>query len=498
MHRAFFLEEILRVIFGCCYPERQPNRGYAAADLVALAGTCRFFKEPALDVLWTELKDEAPLARCLPGVCVSSSSELGCQSYRFKRRLNETERETVKSYTRRIRVLSIVYPCRFDLESLEDLCLPSNTDPLFTNIRKLWYSIVDQNLPFIHHIVSPQLKNLNLTFAVSDTSSCESFPGRNYGSTHSPLVEPSGGGLQHPYLGRRRASSSLQLAGLTVLSFTPTRELTNQVASSNQLLVFPALQRLSVHIERIVPISELLIHLRLPAIISVYTTFSAQSESPLRKFIRSFLMALRKVCTSQTTKSLTISHFAYLDPLVQSLGYVLTLEDIHPFSALNFTRIIFDLDWTVNLSDNDFLQIASMCPRLVSLVINENHGWRATGITPAGLAQFLQRCSFLEMFFIALDTRGYTSFAGIQTRDGASPMRRYTLVNIVDSIIEAESIPALADFFAENFPQLARGSHFFRSWESFMIRDHPDREVYMKRWQDVCALAKQKLLERSQ
>ena len=70
MHPALRLEEILLNIFGHCHSrttinrQRPPRRGIA--DLAVLARTCRTFKEPALDVLWTELVNLSPLARCLP------------------------------------------------------------------------------------------------------------------------------------------------------------------------------------------------------------------------------------------------------------------------------------------------------------------------------------------------------------------------------------------------------------------------------------------------
>lgn len=93
----------------------------------------------------------------------------------FKRRLGEAERETVKSYTRRVRVLSISYVCCLNLESLEDLCLPSITDPLFPNLQRFSYSVGEQNLPFIRHPVSPTLKFFYLTFELPNISPCENF-----------------------------------------------------------------------------------------------------------------------------------------------------------------------------------------------------------------------------------------------------------------------------------------------------------------------------------
>lgn len=69
MHHALRLEEILLNIFCQCGSPSPPNKqraSRATADLVVLARTCRTFKEPALDVLWTELVNLSPLARCLP------------------------------------------------------------------------------------------------------------------------------------------------------------------------------------------------------------------------------------------------------------------------------------------------------------------------------------------------------------------------------------------------------------------------------------------------
>ena len=74
MHHALEIDEILLNIFAHCNPPRFKNYRHVgrpfgiALDLVALARTCRMFKEPALDVLWSELSDLCPLAQCLPEV----------------------------------------------------------------------------------------------------------------------------------------------------------------------------------------------------------------------------------------------------------------------------------------------------------------------------------------------------------------------------------------------------------------------------------------------
>ncbi|KAF8551503.1 hypothetical protein OG21DRAFT_1524408 [Imleria badia] len=106
-------------------------------------------------------------------------------------------------------------------------------------------------------------------------------------------------------------------------------------------------------------------------------------------------MALHKSCISLAGMHLSVSHSPPPALLSQSSDSELTLEDIDHFTELNLTGVTIDLEW----------MIASMCRRLVALVINEDHGWGTSGITAAGLARFLQRCPFLEQFCIALDTR---------------------------------------------------------------------------------------------
>ena len=64
MHHALEIQEILLNIF-----DHRRLLDYwksPGPDLVALARTCRAFKEPALDVLWKELNSLSPIAQCIP------------------------------------------------------------------------------------------------------------------------------------------------------------------------------------------------------------------------------------------------------------------------------------------------------------------------------------------------------------------------------------------------------------------------------------------------
>jgi len=72
MHRALYVEEILRNIFPYVpfspmpCPTPLPVQFRSQNIILSLARTCRAFKEPALDILWASLEDLSPLVRCLP------------------------------------------------------------------------------------------------------------------------------------------------------------------------------------------------------------------------------------------------------------------------------------------------------------------------------------------------------------------------------------------------------------------------------------------------
>ena len=67
MYHALEIQEILSNIFSHYdpYPWTAAGRNDLRL-LAALARTCRTFKEPALDMLWQNLRDLSPLAQCLP------------------------------------------------------------------------------------------------------------------------------------------------------------------------------------------------------------------------------------------------------------------------------------------------------------------------------------------------------------------------------------------------------------------------------------------------
>jgi hypothetical protein len=57
MHRCLYIQEIISITFN--YLDKK-------CDVVALATTCKTFRDPALQIVWSEIRSLAPLICCLP------------------------------------------------------------------------------------------------------------------------------------------------------------------------------------------------------------------------------------------------------------------------------------------------------------------------------------------------------------------------------------------------------------------------------------------------
>ncbi|KAF8550892.1 hypothetical protein OG21DRAFT_1487398 [Imleria badia] len=508
MHHALRLEEILLNIFGQCYPPTPINRQRApraTADLAALARTCRRFKEPALDVLWTELVNLSPLARCLPEA--SHRIYPGYTWYSFSRPLKAAEWETLRNYTRRVRsVLDFTRGLNWD--SVKTLFNPPTPDPMFPNLRILRWEFIRETFPLMHHLAVPSLTSLEINFVFGDVPSFHSFP-LSLGDL-CPNIRRFRIGMRRPQAGSDEAISglvrrwanlqdihcpfiSLDSDSLTHLSRTPF--LTNlsfaldtlvadYITSSDSILLFPQLRDLEIYSQSLKPISRLLSHIRLPMVESL--TVNIESCPP-KHILRSYLIAVQKSCSRHILVSLRLTQTR--SPSCTNHGlerYQLTLDDMRPCITFGqLRRIDINIASTVNVTNNDLLELASACPHLEYLLINEEWGWKtASGITPDGLLQLFQRLRSLRHFCLAIDTCGYTKISpALESARIAGFIPRIPLsVNVADSIIHPESVDALADFF-RGVMQQANSSSWY--WSTSAMADRLDSEISRKLWEDV-------------
>ncbi|KAF8559470.1 hypothetical protein OG21DRAFT_738776 [Imleria badia] len=513
MHHALQIQEILSHIFIYCNPlildlsaDLHKN---ALSDLAGLARTCRVFKEPAFDVLWEALNDLSPLVRCLP----ETSHQVSPGMYSFTRPLTQTEWDVLQGYTRRIRSLWMSVD-RIGEESLQILSNPPTTAPLFPNLRTLSCQYTVKTMPLLRlpfpslafllvMFENPQLfqnsfntlpnffPNIKrLAIYVQSVATIDKIEPndmcrwQNLCSVVCPCVALDVDTLAH--LSRMPALTHLEFALSATLP----------LAASNSPIVCSNVHDFKLNSKSLETISRFLSRIQLPAI----TSFSAVMGScPSRQELSSFFAGIQTSNAGHAIERLRFHQSP--DPFSNVLHLEcpnLGLEDLRPCMAFNLRQLSLDIVWNVGLTDSDLLTLASAWPHLENLVINEFSGWNALGgITPDGLLQLLQTCRSLNCIALAIDTRDYTELppSGSPGSLGLTLPPRSN-INVLDSVIEPESVPAVAAFFAGIAPC---SDFYFSAWRSHIMLRRRGQNVYKSkdRWDEVYSRASEAVSRRS-
>jgi hypothetical protein len=527
MHHALYLEEILLDIFGHCSPpeslHRLSQRRRYTADLAVLARTCQTFKGPALNLLWTELVDLSPLARCLPEACCSFGKVLvfvmdefheclclSSQSHSFSRPLNEAEWNTLRGYTHRVRFIRgfSSFLGSLDDNSVRVVFNPPFADPLFPNLRSLYWRDITR-FPVVH-VAVPSLTSLdlNLRFPPGGTSLCKNFldsagdlcPNikrlRISFFGHHPFDETVSRNVCHwtnlqivdcrdVTLNADALTHLSSMSTLRSLSFTLSAEIAERILPFGSVFVFFShLAYLEVVSESLEPITDLLTRIRLPAVRGLVVKFLRR---PSKQTVEACSIAVRNACPFDT-----LIHFKLLNlraqiwntinlNLHQQTRHQLTLDVILSCTAFgNLRGIHINLKWSVNLTDADLLDLVSASPRIEHLIINDIWGWRTDGgITLSGLLRLLQKCPSLYDFCLAIDTRTYTQIPG--GLDVRFPARPRLWMNIVDSHIGPADVPALVFVFTE----LRLDPAIFTTWSGADIENFAGAGLARYLWETV-------------
>ena len=246
----------------------------------------------------------------------------------------------------------------------------------------------------------------------------------------------------------------------------------------NTLFCFPNLYHLTLHSDYPGPVSRLLSQTQLPVI----TEFSAEIAACLSKEqLSAFWAGFQASITGSALRSFTLNQSSCLPNFIIRLEtHPLGLEDLRPCKDFRNLRCLqFDLEWNVGLKESELLALASAWPHLEDLSINSHSGWDMPGgITPNGLLQLFQKCQSISHIAIVIDTRGYTEPPTIGLLESLGWTARLISVNVLNSAIEAESVQALAAFFAR------KGSSVV-AIHSELTKSSPGLEVYEKRWDEV-------------
>ena len=239
---------------------------------------------------------------------------------------------------------------------------------------------------------------------------------------------------------------------LTRLAFVVSSTLVEQITSSNSPNLFPNLNHLTLYSVFLGPISEFLSCIHLPTVLKLSVIIDS---CPFKTDISDFFASIKASGICSAIQDLTFEQKIGPTGTLDLNGGenpcpVLAFEDLQPcMEYRDLCRIDFDVGWDVKLTSSDVLALTSTWPYLETLAINRGWGWIVpSGITPDGLLQLLQTCPALAWITLAIDTRGYTECPQTLAASLGSTFPRQLSINVVDSIIGAESVQAVAAFFA--------------------------------------------------
>lgn len=429
------------------------------------------------------------------------------QSYSFSRKLNEAEWKTLRSYTRRVHFI-LGFSTHFgslDDNSIRAIFNPPSADPLFPNLRSLYWRDVT-SFPVVH-VAVPSLTSLTLHVHFYPGGGCLSrhfldtaadlCPNirqfRIYMSRPHPLDETIsrhvGRWMNLQVVDSHNVALNVgaithlsSMSTLTRLSFTLSAKLAEHISDLDFPFVFSRLAHLEIHSESLASIGGLLPHIQLPVVKGLV---AKAWSSPSKQSVETYLTTIRNACPSDTLTHLKLLDIGdqmrnpiHLDPQTH---YHLTLDVLIPCTAFtNLRGIHINLKWCVDLTDADLLVLASASPLLEHLIINDMWGWRTQGgITLDGLLQLLRACPLLYDMCFAIDTLTFT-----QIPDGLDvgfPARRRLWMNVVDSDIDAEDVPGLVSMFTEIKLEPA----LFMAWSGADMKHLAGARAARPLWEDV-------------
>ena len=434
-------------------------------------------------------------------------SHRSTKRYSFSKSLTYVEWGILRSYTRRIRSL-LDEGDRLDWESVRTILNPPTTELFFPNLRYLRAArLSDIKIKHLLHMPLPSLISLDLSF-VKQEYLCRLQESLESLFNLSPNIRRFRILLIHHditfssffsnYVCQWRNLQTVDCFNITLdadalahLSRVPALTRLDIPPSAplppvDSPLFFSNLHHLTLRSEFLDPISQLLSRTQFPTIMD----FSAYiGRCPSKQDFSSFLTSIQKSTIGHSIQELRLEGKRGGDDATD----ILVLEDLLPCMAFSKLRAIYlDIDWDVNLSDSEMLTLASAWPHLQDLFINVDRGWNTLGgITPNGLLQPLQACRSLSGIGLAIDTRGYTEFCESRASLGLTlPLTFF--IDVLDSFIEEDSIPAIAAFLAGIAPCPKFSFRAHKCW--WIINRREDHEAL---WYDAYDRANVTLSQRS-
>lgn len=283
-----------------------------------------------------------------------------------------------------------------------------------------------------------------------------------------------------------------RISTLTRLSFTLNTQSPLPITPPSSALVFSRLVYLEIISELLESVTSLITHMRLPVTQVLIVPFPS---CPSKETVKSYLTTVRNISSPKSLMDLRLLNLrSSATHDLASIGHVphgyrLELDDIRPCMAFSNLRAVhINVEWSIDLTDNDLLDLVSTWPNIEHILINDQWGWRtAHGISVDGLLQVLQKCRSLWELCIAIDTQN----SGLAIKESSSrgggdvdfdfSSRRQLWLNVADSAIRPEAVPALGVALSV----LGLAYDRFLAWSGSEMKDIPGATKFRTLWRCV-------------
>jgi hypothetical protein len=440
VHRSLLIPEVISLICNEVNLSQQRLK-----TLAALACTCHFFQEPALNHLWSKLSNIGPLVKSMPSDLWRVDSEpiygksTASKLVRVIPIRISTSKFLVKCISRpikpsdwtrflvhapRVKRLSVRNSSpRVDIKVYQALSVAARTTVLLPNVKELiWYLSADDDhiFPFVSLFLGPGILIIHLSLKNSGVIGPSLLPTLNsrlpalrrlkldYEEPTKAIAESLSvamcGWTQLRVLetGELSKDALINLGGLPCLSrllCTLARDTILAPITLSNSSWFPVLSRLSIRPKDLTSCSFLVETLSSVPIGTIIVTYAGVHD-PLGS--RRLLDAMNK-CNPSTLASIELKH-TFVSPSAHTPN-ILAIENIRPlfvFSALYSVDLIF---WDeVDIDDAGMEELAKAWPQLSSFSMKIYHTIdRKPRVTLAGLIPLVKHCRDLLEIVITVN-----------------------------------------------------------------------------------------------
>ncbi|KAH7929497.1 hypothetical protein BV22DRAFT_130028 [Leucogyrophana mollusca] len=496
MHRCLHITDILHKIASKIYdypvdPSSMdcfdiPYLRRARADLASLARTCRIFRDPALDSLWSFLKSFDPLIRCLPqDLWVTDADGFLV----FTRPLSFSDWAIFQQYARRVRIFGEYRsPLLFKSIGYDVLRALSGFLPdggcFLPNLRQLnWPQPQDHMCKssdtdyflLLPLFLGPRLTCLYLESSLFPGTDLESEPSTSVLSIVSSLHASSPLIKEVECVGtseKMMQSISESISQWPRLGYVEAGALSQHAIT--HLCALKSLKHLGVHLDQ----QGHHTHAKFPSTLESFKIV-ARSSTACQQYLEDIHLTCGHLCVhvASTTYSsassfqqfftLLSSHLSAADLHTLDIGYYRpdltgppdwSLETLKPlFVFRNLTTFRSSRYCTAKLSDPDLEEIALAWPQLEVLKLGTSTDWRAPAlVTFTGILSLLRHCRRLRELSLTMDA---TILDAINTWGHGSEVANYhtTLLDVGDADIREPAL--VAEFLSAIMPRLTKIAH---------------------------------------